>query len=149
MKNIIDKPYLILWSLTFISISFGLNNSNIDLEINFYDTYYIINYNYICYLISLLSAIIGFGYWLLPKLKYRFSDWLTFIHIALTYIGVLFLWITLIVFHDRNYVSEIAILESREKLNLLSIIFILLILIGKLFYVINVITALIKNTRTI
>jgi len=115
------------------------------LDINIHDTYFIVDYKYLGYLIAILFAIIGFGYWIMTKLKRRLSKWLNLIHIILTIGGILTMWISSIIFGQANIESDNPIFDGIGTLNLILTILILIILIGQVFYPINIIIGLIRK----
>lgn len=137
MNKIIDKPHLIFWISIPIIIIVGLSYGGSTLDINVYDTYFIISQLYISYLISIFFGLIGFGYWMMIKCKRRLTKGLSILHIVSTIGGVLGILISPLVF--SNITMKIGMLD------MILMILILILLLGQVFYLLNVCIGLIKK----
>lgn len=70
------SAFLLLGSVLYYNLSPVKNNFGV----NIYDTYYIVGIFEVLFLLSLFYFLIGFGYWLVKKVKGRLSRILCFIH---------------------------------------------------------------------
>lgn len=143
MNHILNKPFIIFWAIIPIIISIGITNSNETIDINIHDTYFIIDYKNLGYLIGLLFGAIGLGYWIMFKLNRKLSKWL-----ILTIGGLLIMLICSIFFEQTNVSSDNLIFDSLGTLNLILSILILIIVSGQIFYPINIIIGLVKGNKT-
>ena len=113
MSKIINKPHLIfLISIPLIMLS-GFLSSIKDLDINIYDTYYVFSLFHLNTLISIIFVVIGLGYWIMLKANRRLSKWLNLIHIALTFGGIILIWILAQLFRESIMAYDIHLLKSR------------------------------------
>lgn len=140
MKFLTNKPHLIFWlSIPLIMLS-GFIRSIENLDINIHDTYYVFSLFDLNTLISILFAIIGLGYWIMLKANRKLSKWLNLIHIALTFGGILLIWILTQLF--RESIMEF---DFNDNLTLAIYSIALIAVFGQIIYPINIISGLIKN----
>lgn len=140
MNKLIEKPYLIFLLAIPIIMLIGILRGDSMLDINVYDTYYVIAYLHLAILISILFGIIGIGYWIMLKSDRKLSKWLNCTHIGLTFGGTLIVWIL-----TKFYRTEIMEYEFNNNLTLIITLIILLMIIGQLIFPINIIYGLIKK----
>jgi heme/copper-type cytochrome/quinol oxidase subunit 1 len=140
MKILIEKPYLIFWTSIPIIILFGILTKVDSFGFNIHDTYFVIGTNHLIILISVLFGIIGLGYWIVLKANRRLSKWLNLIHIALTFGGILLIWILAQLFRE-------SIMEYDFNNNLTFGIYLiaLIAIFGQLIYPINIISGIIRK----
>lgn len=92
--------YLTFWiiSLVIFFIGFPYRNQPQEvLDINFDDTYYVISFFQLSLFFGLFYFLIGFGYWLVNRLRGRLNKTLLFVHTFImlgSLIGVLIIWNT-------------------------------------------------------
>ena len=140
MSKIINKPHLIfLFSIPLIMLS-GFLSSVKDLDINIHDTYYVFSLFHLNTLISIIFVVIGLGYWIMLKANRRLSKWLNLIHIALTFGGILLIWILAQLFRE-----SIMAYDFNNNLTLAIYLIALIAVFGQIIYPINIISGLIKN----
>ena len=140
MSKIINKPHLIfLFSIPLIMLS-GFLSSVKDLDINIHDTYYVFSLFHLNTLISIIFVVIGLGYWIMLKANRRLSKWLNLIHIALTFGGILLIWILAQLFRE-----SIMAYDFNSNLTLAIYLIALIAVFGQIIYPINIISGLIKN----
>lgn len=113
------------------------------LDINVHDTYYVIAYIHLSTMISIFFGIIGLGYWIMLKANRKLSKWLNLIHIALTFGGILLIWILAQLF--RESIMEY---EFNNNLTLAIYLIALIAVFGQIIYPINIIYGLIKKNKT-
>ena len=145
MTQIIQKPHLIFFLSIPIIILTGLLSGESTLDINIHDTYFIISYLDISILISIVFAIIGFGYWLMYKAQHKLINGLNFAHIVLTFGSLLFTYC--ISFFTKGY-SEFPLFDDTPKLALAQSLTALLILLGLFVFLINIVISILKRKKT-
>ncbi|MCH3883419.1 cbb3-type cytochrome c oxidase subunit I [Tenacibaculum aquimarinum] len=140
MKFLINKPHLIFLLAIPIIMLIGILSDDAVLDINVHDTYYIIAYLHLATLISILFGIIGIGYWFMLKANRNLSKRLNLIHIALTFGGILLIWILAQLFRE-------SIMEYNFNNNLTSAIYLIALIatFGQIIYPINIISGIIKK----
>uniref|UniRef100_UPI0040499C79 hypothetical protein n=1 Tax=Gelidibacter sp. TaxID=2018083 RepID=UPI0040499C79 len=140
MSRITNKPHLIFWlSIPLIMLS-GFVSSTENLVINKYDTYYVFSLTDLNILISILFAIIGLGYWIMLKANRKLSKWLNLTHIALTFGGILLIWVL-----PQLYRESIVEFDFNENLTLAIYSIAFIAIVGQIIFPINIIGGLIKN----
>ncbi|SEA51149.1 hypothetical protein [Bizionia paragorgiae] len=140
MSRITNKPHLIFWlSIPLIMLS-GFVSSTENLVINKYDTYYVFSLTDLNILISILFAIIGLGYWIMLKTNRKLSKWLNLAHIALTFGGILLIWVL-----SQLYRESIVEFDFNDNLTLAIYSITLIAVVGQIIFPINIISGLIKN----
>lgn len=91
METTLNKPYLTSWLTIPILILFGLLFNRHTIDIQLYDTYFVIANLHFVLAASLLLLLIGLGYWLINRRGKAPNRVLTAIHLLLT-VGVLLLF---------------------------------------------------------
>ena len=142
MNKLIEKPYLIFLSIIPIMLLVGFLKRDAALDVNVHDTYYIMAYSHLAFLISILCGIIGFGYWIMIKAKRRLSKWLNLIHIALTFGGIFLIWIL-----AQFYRKSILEYNFNENLTWTICAIAVMIAFGQIIYSINIIIGIIKKRK--
>src|SRR5690606_31523039 len=100
MKKLSHKPHLIFFISIPVLILIGFINGNKMMNINVLDTYFVFDQIDLAILISILFAIIGFGYWIMQRSNRNLSKRLNFAHIFLTFGGILLIGILAQQFRD-------------------------------------------------
>lgn len=110
------------------------------LDVNVHDTYFVFSKTDLTIVMSILFAIIGLGYWIMLKADRKLSKSLNLIHIALTFGGILLIWILAQLFRE-------SIMEYNFNDNLTLAIYLisLIAIIGQIIYPINIISGIIKK----
>ena len=140
MSRITNKPHLIFWISIPIIILIGILNRNEMLDVNVHDTYFVFSKTDLTIVMSILFAIIGLGYWFMLKADRKLSKSLNLIHIALTFGGILLIWILAQLF--RESIMEY---DFNDNLTLAIYIISLIAIIGQIIYPINIISGIIKK----
>ncbi len=146
MKKLIKKPHLFFFLAVPITIVVGVLNryeaTGKTLDFNVHDSYFLIAHFHLIYLIAIIFAIIGIGYWIMHKTDRKLINWLNWIHIVLTFGGTLLVWIL-------SQFYRTGIMEYKFNNNLTSTItlIIALIILGQLIFPINIIYGLIKKKK--
>lgn len=140
MSKPIEKPHLIFLTAIPIIMLIGILSRDSTLYFNVHDTYLVIAYVHLTFLISIFFGIIGFGYWILQKANRKLSKWLCWIHIGLTFGGTLVMLIL-----AQLYREELMEYDFNDNLTLIILLILLLIGIGQILFPINIIYGLTKK----
>jgi len=89
MKKITQAPHIAFWIIIPFLFLIPLLNFDKTFEINIQDTYYVFDIIYLALILSIFSGLIGFGYWVIFKLKMQLINWLTIVHVIVTISGLL------------------------------------------------------------
>ncbi|TDS15470.1 hypothetical protein DFQ03_2111 [Maribacter caenipelagi] len=147
MKKITEAPHFVFWILIPITILIGLMGPNKTFYVNIQDIYYVIGLIHVTLIISIIFAVLGFGYWVVIKLNGMLVNKLTLIHSIITIIG--FLIIILIPFFLLNIVPEGSSYDFVTLLKFQTIAFWIfsLVVFIQLLYLFNIIIALITKSK--
>lgn len=145
MRKLVERPHLVFWWIIPVIMGFGFLNPQETLDINIYDTYYVIGYLPLAVLISFLFAIIGLGYWAVRKLQKRLFRRLNFIHMAFTIGGTVFLYILQFVNSGLSKDDIFAYMRYINWINIVSLLLIFGILLSQLSYLVNIVWALLRK----
>ena len=139
MRIVSHKPHLIFFISIPVIILIGFINGNKMMNINVYDTYFVFDQIDLGILISILFAIIGFGYWIMQRTNRILSKRLNFVHISLTFGGILLIGILAQLFRDQG--MDFAF-NNYLTLAIYSIA--LIAILGQGIYIINVVRGIVK-----
>ncbi len=119
------------------------------LDLNVYDTYFVILYKHFGILISLVFAFLGVIYWLANQFNVQLLKWLTLSHVFLTLGGFIFICLTELIFGESNLPSPD--LNYNRILTIYSILFSItsVICIGQILLPINIIVGVIIKSKKI
>jgi len=132
----------IFWISIPILILIGFLNRGRFVDINIYDTYYILDFPLITYLISFIFLIIGLGYRIMQRANKKVSRLLLRVHIMLTFGGLLVIWV-LSLFYRLTGIG----FEFNNNLSLVIYLISLIIILGQLLFPINMLRGMIKKTE--
>ncbi len=140
MNKLIKNPHLIFFiSIPKIIIIGILSRDNV-FDINVRDSYFVMNYLDFSIMISILFAIIGFGYWIMQKVDRKLSKRLNWVHIGLTFGGTLIVWVL-----TKFYRTEIMDYKFNNNLSLVITLMILILIAEQLTFMVNIICGLTKK----
>jgi cytochrome c oxidase subunit 1 len=144
MKKLIQKPHFIFFGAIAIVLAIGVFSKNHTFDINIEDTYFVIGYFHISLPISIFFGLIGLGYWLMLKGNKKLSQWLSLIHIIVTFGGLFVLFvIPYYTFTDNE--SAFPLYHNYAKVNMIKIIAISAIVFGQMIYFINLVTGIFRK----
>lgn len=139
MRKVSHKPHLIFFISIPVIILIGFINGNKMMNINVLDSYFVFNQIDLAILISILFAIIGFGYWIMHRTNRNLSQRLNFAHIFLTFGGILLIGILAQLFRDPG--MDFAF-NNYLTLAIYSIA--LIAILGQGIYILNVVRGIVK-----
>ena len=139
--KLIVKPYLLFLLAVPIPILYGLLNQDETVNINIGNTYYVIRQMDFSLLISVLFSIVGIGYWIMLKAKIRLSKWLTWMHVAVSLCGTLFILILSQLFRESTAY------DFNENLTLAIHLIAMLVVFGQILYPINIMYGLLRKLK--
>jgi len=142
MNKLIEKPQLIFLFAIPIIMLIGILSGDAVLDINLHDTYYVIAWNQLALISSILFGIIGIGYWMMQKGNRKLSKSLNWIHFGLTFGGILILLIL-----NQLYRTEIMNVEYNNNLTLIISLILLIMIFGQFVFAINIIYGLLKKKK--
>lgn len=144
MNKIIDKPYIPFFVLipVFIIITFFKYNAVMD--INFHDTYFVIEVTYLCYLSAFFFALVGLNYYVLHLGKKPPKKGLTIAHIIFQAFSLL-LYIYSLLSTTENSDSLIYFNDNAIDQNTIFALSFILFLIATVIHFINFITSLLAK----
>ncbi|RTE52783.1 hypothetical protein EHW67_14010 [Arenibacter aquaticus] len=134
------KPHLIFLPSIPIILTYGALLGNEVWDLNIYDTYYVIRYTDLSYMLSFLFGCIGLGYWIMEKYNKKLSTWLSIIHTALSIGGIL-----LVMFLAQFYRGPIREYEFNSLLSSLISVICFIIILAQVIFPINILYGLTKN----
>ncbi len=145
MKHLLNKPYIVLWIMMPLVLAMGVAYSDSALDINIHDTYLVIYGIHLSIFICCLCFFLGLGYWLMLKMNKRLYKWLTFIHLFLSVIGGVMIWGASVYASNEMIQSDKALWDNLELSHIILTLGFFSILLGQLFYSMNILLTLIRN----
>lgn len=130
MKQILNKPYQAIWWSIPIILGLSLLGFKNTIDLQMHDTYFVVSYVHIRILIAVVLGITGFVYWLVRKK--RLTNWMTFLHVAITISTLALILIVNLVFQ----VNE-GDLETFKKVNPILLVLVLMALSSQLIFMAN------------
>lgn len=122
--------------LILITLIFFTNNA---FDLQLHDTYIVVSWFYIAILFSMMSALIGFIYWIMRK--YKMLRILTLAHTFLSIVSIIGVLITIII--QQNI--SIGQFKEFSFLNTISTNLILLFILTQLVFIFNIAIGLLRG----
>ncbi len=148
MNVIKEKPYFLFIGLIVILLSFGFYKRMETIDINIHDTYFVTSWMYGMIVISFIYGLLGLIYFTLLKLKFKPINWMTVLHVLISIIGLIALFILPKLMREDLPVDFSAIMENakfNEKIAYGIGVAILALFGAQILFFINVIYALVKG----
>ena len=142
MEKLWRNPYPIFLVSIPLVLVIGLLSGDTTWDVNIHDTYYVIAYTIITWLIAIILGIFGLGYWLMHRLNRDLSKGLNILHLGLIYGGALILWIL-----SQSFRSDFMEYKFNDNLSLAVMLVLILIILGQLVFPINLIYALTRKRK--
>jgi heme/copper-type cytochrome/quinol oxidase subunit 1 len=147
MKVLTDKPHLIFFITIPIIMLIGILSGDSVLDINVHDTYYVITHFHLAILISILFGIIGVGYWIIKKAYGKLSKWLNWIHIGLTFGGIIFIFTLSQLYREPKTDTILSDFDFNQNLDIITFITLLITIFGQVIYPVNLIRGILKKQK--
>ncbi|MCB0628588.1 MAG: hypothetical protein KDD15_02615 [Lewinella sp.] len=141
MNILLKQPYKILWltiPLIFLICIFGWYNT-VDLQLH--DKYFIFEIFHLGILLSSILSIMGLLYWLVRNKK--LVQWMTMFHLTTTLFCVVVLLIAALLISN----TFVLLYQPHMLSNIFILLFILVIVLGQVFFLINLIISSIRNVE--
>lgn len=139
MKNL--KLYFLLLLLSIAFLIGGFLSKDETLDINVHDTYYVIAYNHLYYLISIVAFLFFLVYWIFDKIKFDLIKPFIIVHVSGTLLSVLGLCFPYYLIFET---SEFPFFDNSDKINLCLTISAILFYVFQLVFLLNILITLIK-----
>ena len=138
-----NKPHLLFWGSTLLIwlAVLVLPVEAIDLQIH--DTYFVIAYYHWALLLTIILVGIGLLYWFFKDRQ--MIRWLTIFHVIITIIPIVsfFIWYG---FPEEGFVSNYIKADNVSRIIGYWVV-ILLFIIGQIFFIINLLSAVFKSSE--
>ena len=145
VKILTDNPHsFFLVSIPiFTLIGFIIGNESVEISVN--DAFYVIEYIDLIKLVSIVFVVIGAGYWAMKKTNRKLNKWLTLLHISLTFGGIILMTFFFTQLIETNELSKSDDFAHNIGLEVLITITAQIVIVGQLFYPINLLIGVIKK----
>ncbi len=140
MSRLIEKTHLFFLFSIPIFLLFGIWSRDATIDINVHDTYFVIAYFHLTFLLSLFFGTMGLGYWVAQKMNVPLSNGMKWIHLMLTFGGMLTVFIL-----SQLHRSDRMEYTFNQHLEASIALIVLLILLGQVILPVNIVYGLIKN----
>ncbi len=141
MKLFESKPHVFLWLSIPFMIIIGFANADDYVDINVYDTYYLITNGHLLGFLCLYFGVLGLVYWAMIRAGLKPIRWMTITHLICTIDTLFFIWL-ISVFDWFTYSgSELAHIQGRQITVILYCL--VLFLLGQVIFILNIIITLI------
>ncbi|KJD33296.1 hypothetical protein PK35_05410 [Tamlana nanhaiensis] len=147
MKFLSNKPHLIFLIAIPVLLLVGILSEDASLNINVHDTYFVISFYHLSKLTAILFGIIGFGYWIMRKTNRKLSKWLNYIHIGLTFGGIILIFMLSQLYREPKAENILLDFRFNQNLELIILIILLITVIGQVIYPINLINGICKKAK--
>ncbi|HEA80925.1 MAG TPA: hypothetical protein ENI01_10740 [Maribacter sp.] len=137
-----------MWILIPVILLIGFLAPNETLDINIHDTYYVISLIHLAELVSILFGITGLGYWIILKLNRKLINVLTLSHAIITIGGSAILLLTPTFFSHYSTETSFPKFDYLVEQNMMNLLALLLIVLGLLFFIINILQSLFRRKET-
>ncbi|UPZ15814.1 hypothetical protein [Flavobacterium humidisoli] len=148
MNYIQNKPYFVFLGLIIVLLLYGFYKGDQIVDINIYDTYYIISWKFLMILISVIYGLLALTYFSILKLNFSLINWMTIFHVLISTVGLIALFILPKLMRDDLPMDFSAIMENakfNEGIGYGIAISIFVLLGIQFLFFINVIFTLIKG----
>lgn len=147
MRKAKDKAHLVFWILGIFLIAFQvlltIVRPDSTLDINIYDTYYVMAYTHLFHVLGVWSILCGFGYWVLKLRRIEIIGWMFLLHLIFTVLFPLSFATSHI---DINpTMDNYKLIQYFESLWFFGMI---LFVIGQILYFLNILSSAIRKLKS-
>jgi len=147
MKKIISKPHIFFFILIPVLLLFGYLNKESTIDINIYNSFFVIHQKSICYISAVFFGLIGLNYFSLIWAKRPPKKWLTRVHIILQSISLILLFTR----NSWNWIGEneypLELNLAPDYSNLILIISFFFFLMATLIHLANFFISLMSKSK--
>jgi len=149
MKLLFRKPYYFFLPASFLMAGIGFVIPQNALVYDIYDTYYVLSTTFGFHLFALIGFIMAFGYWTAYRNKRDLSYRLNAIHVVISALGPLSIYIASLFYRTVLPPSENVVADWEHNSSVSMVIFSLAILtlVVQIVYPVNLIRAIWKGKR--
>jgi hypothetical protein len=142
MNKFLNYPHVTFLLLVPVLLLYGFYNSEESLVVNIHDSYYVMSLTNLTNTLSILFGLIGIGYWIMNIKNLRLINWLSFIHVRLTQIGIGIVFIL-----SQLYQKSILKADFNDRLTMYILITGIIVLIGQIIFPINLINGILNKRK--
>ncbi len=148
MKLFETKPHIFFWLSILFMVIIGLTDTIEGMDINIYDTYFVISDWHLLLIICLYFAILGLIYWAVIKSGLKPIGWMTVTHLILTIDTLFFIWL-ISVFDWFTYSGPESVhIQGRQVM--IMVYCLGLFILGQVIFILNtLITLIFKRSKTV
>lgn len=150
MTAFFKKPYLFFFpaSLLMAALGFLIPPASIDFTIQ--DTYYVVANTFGFHLFAIFGMFMAYGYWVLLRAKKQLSYRLNVLHVLISALGPILIWLTSLFFRDALPISKNVLydLNHNDSVRMIIIWLVLITLLVQLVFPVNVIRSFWKQKKT-
>lgn len=141
MNQILRKPYKSLWLAVPMILGLSIIGFDRTIDIQMYDTYFVISSIHIGIFFSIILGIIGFIYWLIRNK--RLVNWMTAFHVLATISTLVLVVLTGLLFKKAIQGD----FETFGTVNQIMFAIILMAILSQLVFVTNLVLSLMGNKQ--
>lgn len=145
LNQLLSKPYSLCWLFAAIAILMGLGSGEENVDINIYDTYFVISSRFLGTLVAIILGGIGLGYWLMERLQKKLQPVLTGIHLVITIGGFVLIGLISFALSLTETFGELISTDSIIVLEQIIYITLALMLLVQTVYVINLLLSMFRS----
>jgi uncharacterized membrane-anchored protein len=149
MTTLFKKPYLFFFPASLLMAALGFLIPPASIDFNIQDTYYVIANTFGFHLFALLGLFMAYGYWTIQRAKKQLSYRLNVLHVLISSLGPMMIWITSLFYRDALPISKNVLydLNHNDFVGTIIICLVLITLLVQLVFPVNVIRSLWKEKK--
>jgi len=145
LNQLLSKPYSLCWLFAAIAILMSLGSGEENVDVNIYDTYFVISSGFLSALVTFGLGFLGMVYWLMERLNKKLYAWLTRIHLAITLGGLLLIGILSFIRSFRAEFGEIISRDAEMTLDAIIWATVGCILLAQLTFLLNILRSALRS----
>jgi heme/copper-type cytochrome/quinol oxidase subunit 1 len=148
MNIILEKAYIILWIIIPVILIFGLINSEKTIDVNIYDTYYVVNTFHFAIFLSTYFTILGLVYFGINYCSLELNKKFTNIHVIGSILSIAIIFILNFLYRTNLNQNVFEIINNEKfnnKVTLVIILFICCFIISQIVFIFNIIQSFVKK----
>jgi hypothetical protein len=145
LKHYFRKSYTLCWIFAALALIIGLGAGDDLVDINIYDTYYLISSRFLGTLVTIALAVMGLGYYLMARFQKKLISWLTGIHLFLTLGGIVLIGLVCFVLSLTESFGELISTDAMVLLENIILLSIVVVIMAQPIYVINLLLGMFRS----